>query len=92
MNFSHIDPTVRAWATNNRLHLSTQYKDAEVRSFELVGPAGHAQIWIEVEGDATTVYVWDYRKQKRCFAADSSTLEAVLDQALQVARGWCGNP
>jgi len=91
MNFAHIDPPLRAWANRNRLPLSTQYKDVEVRSFELAGSSGRAQIWIETD-NGVTVYVWDYRKQKQSFPADTSTLEAALDQALKVARRWCGNP
>ena len=92
MNFTKIDPTIRAWAARNRRPLSTQYQDAEVRSFELVGPSGRAQVWVEVEGDVVTVYAWDYRRQKQTFSSDPPTLEEALDQALQVAQGWCGNP
>jgi hypothetical protein len=91
MNFTKVDPAIRAWSSRSRVPLATHYQDAEVRSFELVGHAGRAQIWIEVDGDVATAYAWDYRKQKRSFAADASTLEAALDKALQVARGWCGS-
>jgi hypothetical protein len=91
MKFANVDPSIRSWAARNRMPLSTQYQDAEVRSFELVGPAGRAQIWVDDDG-GVTVYVWDYRKRKQSFTADPVTLEAVLDRALQVARGWCGTP
>ena len=91
MNFALIDAPIRSWATRNRLPLSTKYQDEEVRSFELVGTSGRAQIWIETNGDVT-VHVWDYRKRKQSFQCDAASVEAALDQALQVVRGWCGTP
>jgi len=88
MNFSRIDPVIRAWASRNQLPLSTKDKNSEVRSFELAVRIARAQIWVEVNGGAN-VYVWDYRKRKQSFAAEAGTLAAALDQALQVARDWC---
>ncbi len=87
MNFTQVDPVLLAWSSNNRIPLSTQYQDAEVRSFELVGTAGRAQIWVEVNGQVS-VHVWDYKKRKQSFAATVGTLEATLDQALAMARVW----
>ncbi len=91
MNFNTVDPVLRGWAAANRLPLSTHYQDVEVRSFEMAGRSGRAQIWVEVN-ETVTVYVWDYRKRKQSFASDGSTLGVALDQALQVARAWCGHP
>jgi hypothetical protein len=91
MNFSTVDAPIRSWAIRNRLTLLTQYQDAEVRSFGLVGPTGRAQIWVETNGDVT-VYVWDYRKRRQSFKCDASSVEVGLDQALRVARAWCGTP
>lgn len=88
MDFSRIDPVIRAWASRNQLPISTKYQNSEVRSFELAGRVERAQIWVEVDG-GPNVYVWDYRKRKQSFAAEPETLEAALDQALQVARNWC---
>jgi hypothetical protein len=90
MNYSAIDPILTAWATQNRVTLSTKYQDVEVRSFQLVWPGGRAQIWIEMN-DGMTVHVWDYRRLKQTFVADSSTLSDRLDQALRLARVWCGD-
>lgn len=91
MSFSAVDPTLKDWASRNRMPLSTRYQDADVRSFELVGPDGRAQIWVEVNMDIT-VHVGDYRKRKRVFPVDRSTLADGLDDALRVAKGWCGTP
>jgi hypothetical protein len=91
MNFSAIDPTLKDWASRNRVPLSTRYQDDDVRSFEVVGPDGRAQIWVEVNTDIT-VHVWDYRKRKRVFPVDGPTLANGLDDALRVARAWCGMP
>ena len=91
MNFAAVDATLKSWASRNRMPLSTQYQDADVRSFELVGPTGRAQIWVEVNGDVT-VHVWDYRKRKQTFSVDSSALSDGLDDALRVAKAWCGTP
>lgn len=62
-----------------------------MRSFELVGTAGRAQNWVETNG-SVKVCVWDYGKRKQSFDCDASSVESALDQALQVARGWCGMP
>ena len=57
----------------------------------IVGPDGRAQIWVEVDTDIT-VHVWDYRKRRQVFAVDGSTLANGLDDALRVAKTWCGTP
>jgi hypothetical protein len=90
MSFTAIDPALLAWSNRNRLPLSTTYQDAEVCSFELVGPSGRgrAQIWIEVDGGTITVCVWDYRKRKQSRDASAGDLEAILDDALRTARSW----
>ena len=87
MNFTQVDPVISSWSSTNRIPLATRYQDAEVRSFELVGGGGRAQIWVEVNGQIS-VHVWDYRKRRRSFVATLATLEASLDQALTVARSW----
>lgn len=91
VNFSAVDPTLRAWASRNCLPLCTKYRDADVRSFELVGPDGRVQIWVEINGE-TTVHVWDHRKRKQTFSVGESTLVDGLDNALRVARTSCGTP
>ncbi|MGB5193945.1 MAG: hypothetical protein WBN70_13255 [Polyangiales bacterium] len=91
MSFSAVDPTLKDWALRSRMRLSTQYQDAEVRSFELVGPNGRAQIWVEVSA-GITVHVWDYQQRSQVFAVDNSALADGLDDALRAAKAWCGTP
>ena len=90
MNFSQVDPTIHAWARANNLPLSIRYQDSDVRSFELVGPSGRAQLWVEVN-EQIKVCVWDFRKRKEFFVTELSGLDAALDRAARLARPWCGN-
>jgi hypothetical protein len=88
MNFTALDPAILAWSNRNRVPLSTKYQDAEVRSFELAGPSGRTQIWIEAVDGSITVHVWDYKKRKQSMPATADRLEAILDDALRMAQAW----
>lgn len=88
MNFTSIDSIIEQWSRDNDLPLYTQYREAEVRSFEVVLPTGERrQIWVENDGKLT-VSVWDYRKRRRDFAATPSNLRDQLDAALRQAKAW----
>lgn len=87
MNFAKVDPIISAWSCKNDMPLATLYQGAEVRSFELVGRLGRAQIWVEVN-EEICVHVWDYRERKQSFIATLATLDSALDRALAVARTW----
>ncbi len=89
MNFKQVDPGLRAWASKHQVSLATNYQDVEVRSVELVGPNGRAQVWVEVN-DLVAVHVWDYLERRQSFEGDVTTLEAHLDKALEAARSRCG--
>ncbi len=91
MNFSKIDPIIEKWSLHSGIPLSTNYQGVEVRSFELVGSVGRAQIWVEVD-DCITVQVWNYRRDKRKILATESSLLSVLDEALCIAKSWCNAP
>jgi hypothetical protein len=88
INFSLVDPAIKAWASRNGVSLSTQYQDTEVRSFQLTGPTGRAQIWVEVN-DQISIHVWDYQKRKQSFNLTTESVAACLDKALVIARAWC---
>ena len=90
MKFDKLDPSIRSWAKRKQIPFATQYQDVEVRSFEITGSAGRAQIWVDVEGNSTSVHVWDYRKRKQSFDV-LSKVEVELDRALEQARKWCGS-
>jgi hypothetical protein len=89
--FADIDPVLLAWAATNNLQLLTLFKDEEVRSFQLAGADGRAQIWIE-QKDGLTVEAWDYRKRRSSFPATPATLARALDEALTLTRQWSGSP
>ncbi len=86
--FEQIDPVIRQWSHERQLPLYTEYKETEVRSFEVPGSSGAAcQIWIEV-GHTLSVCVWDRADRRRTFETDASSLRGALDEALNVARRW----
>jgi hypothetical protein len=87
MNFAQIDLVLCTWASKNQVSFATHYRDVEVRSIELVGPNGRAQVWVEVN-ELVTVHVWDYLKRRQSFEADDANLAARLDAALMTARSW----
>lgn len=87
--FTEIDPVLQAWASRTEVQVSTRYQDTEVRSVELSGPAGRAQLWVDLDG-GITVKVWDYRERRQSFVTDHASLANDLKRALQVARQWCG--
>lgn len=91
MNFSRVDRTLKAWAAQNHLAFSTRHQDVDVRSIELAGPDGRAQIWVEVNGPIE-VHVWDYRKRRRTFSTEDAALAGALDEAFRTAKAWCGIP
>ena len=45
--YTPIDDALRQWAGRNGIHIATEYKDCEVRSFELATQFGSVQIGIE---------------------------------------------
>lgn len=91
MSYEKIDTTLYPWATKNRLHVYTQYKEYEVRSIEIVNAKGKkAQLWLDTCEDSTTVvvHIWDYKKRKREYSTDISLLSTVLDNAYNEASLW----
>lgn len=40
MRFADIDPILTGWSRENQIPLYTEYKDSEVRAFEIVGLSG----------------------------------------------------
>lgn len=46
-SYAPIDGDLRTWAAEKTFHLATEYKDCEVRSFEVATRFGSVQIWVE---------------------------------------------
>lgn len=91
MKFKSIDPSLEAWARVHALHISTKYKDSEVRSTDVVGSSGRKyQIWVEPSGTENSflVKVWDYKKRKAQFPASQANISEKLEEAWKTAQLW----
>jgi len=91
MSYEMLDPILERWAREHNLHVSTIYKDEEVRSIGVVSPHGKSfQLWLdEPEGNGrTVVHVWDYRKRRCDFAAGMSDFESQLERGYSEIKSW----
>ena len=91
MSYQVLDSILEGWAKKRGLHIYTTYKDEEVRSIDIVSPAGKRfQLWLDEPGrnGETTVHIWDYRKRKKDFNAVLSNLESQLERAYSEVKGW----
>ena len=64
--YAPVDAGIHAWAERHQLHLCTEYKDYEVRSFNIPHAHKNFQIWIDPpeNNGAVSVHGWD-RKNSR---------------------------
>jgi hypothetical protein len=88
MNYASIDSTIRNFARKHSLLISTVYKDAEVRSIEMVNSSGkRCQIWIDPpnSGGGVGVHAWDYKKMRK----DNIVPASVLSECLEDVYMWC---
>lgn len=91
MSYQMLDPILERWAKKRSLHVHTNYKDEEVRSIDIVSPAGKRfQLWLDKPEDDehTVIHIWDYRKRRSDFDADLSNLESQLERAYSEIMSW----
>lgn len=91
MSYQILDPLLERWAKNRGLHIFTEYKDEEVRSIDVVSPAGKRyQIWLDppASDGRTSVHAWDYRRRRESFDADLQNLESQLERAYSRVQSW----
>ncbi len=91
MSYKILDPTLERWRTKHGLHVHTTYRGEEVRSIDIVSPAGKRfQIWLDMPGSEgkIMVHVWDYQKRRREFDSDLSNLESQLERAYSEVKSW----
>ncbi len=50
-SFAPIGETLHKWSVENRVHIATEYKDCEVRSFEVATQFGSVQVWVDPQAD-----------------------------------------
>lgn len=88
--YSEIDPVIEAWRIRHSLHIYTVFKDAEVRSTELVNPAGKRwQIWVDPpDGQGVGVHAWDFKTMRHDTNVPISQLGEALDESVRVVRQW----
>lgn len=86
MNYKSIDAVLSRWSVSRSVPLLTQYKDEEVRAFEVVGKLSKRQfqIWIDQPDDhgKTTVHAWDRKKWRIDYEATVFALAEALDAVL----------
>jgi len=87
MNYESIDPVLSRWAVSRSVPLLTQYKDEEVRAFEIIGKKSKRQfqIWIDLP-DAhgrTMVHAWDRKKWRIDYETTAFALTEALDTLLK---------
>jgi len=90
MSYSTIDAVIKKWASDNKQVVLSQYKDCEVRSFEVFDDKGRKfQIWIDrPEGGFVDVHAWDYKKRRKDWRAPIGDLYSTLDEAFATVFQW----
>jgi len=85
-----IDGLLNDWADANRLQVSTDYRDEEVRSLDLVSRKGKRyQIWLDAPRNGRVgVHVWNYKERRVDLDIAQTELIAALDTVLSAAHQW----
>jgi len=81
--YKQVDRPFFEWAKSKNLHIYTQYKDYDVRSFDLVLSADLKwQIWLEPipESGKCTIQYWDYKTNKYRKTVKVDKLKDTLDK------------
>jgi len=91
MSYQQIDEVINAWATDLRLSVRKEFKDAEVRSTDVVSSSGaKCQIWIDPPNTESLVgvHVWNYKDKRADCSVSLSQLRDSLNDAYGTARSW----
>ena len=89
MSYSIIDDVLNKWASDNNQVLLSEYKDCEVRSFEVFDKSRKFQIWIDrPEAGFVGVHVWDYKKRRKDWRVLTTVLYPALDEAFATVFQW----
>jgi hypothetical protein len=93
MTYQLVDQALTEWLGSHPVHMSTEYKGEEVRSFDVVSPTGDkVQVWIDPlgSGDQVQVHVWDYRRRRQDLTGNIADVARLIDTAYETARQWLG--
>ncbi len=91
IDYSQIDPILYSWAQKHKLHIFTIYKDAVVRSVEIVSnSANRYQIWVDALNENNEVYIhaWDYKKKRTDIKSSLSELNEKLEEIFSTVLSW----
>lgn len=86
-SFGLVDGAIREWCRRHSLVLSTDYKDYDVRSVDVVGPGGKScQVWIDPPVNGTvTIHVWPYASPHERLTVGIEEISTALEQAYAMA-------
>lgn len=89
MSYITIDETLNKWASKNNQVLLSEYKDYEVRSFEVFDMGKKFQIWIDhPKGEFIEIHIWDYKKRRKDWSVRVNELCQILDEAIATVFEW----
>lgn len=89
MSYQLIDHIILQWTRSHSFHVSTIYKDEEIRSIDVINIKGERfQIWFDPPvGNHIGIHVWNYKNKKDRFKKDwlvkISDLESTLIEVLK---------
>jgi hypothetical protein len=85
--YALVDPAIRRWCEEHRLHLYTTNKDYDVRSVDVVGATGKkCQVWIDPPQSGTvTVNVWPFAPPHECITVPVDDIGPALERAYTLA-------
>jgi len=90
-DYSKIDPQIYSWAQKYKLHVLTFYKDADVRSVEIVdNSANRYQIWIDApdEKNEVIIHAWNYKKKRIDVKSSLSDFAGKLEEVYSSVLAW----
>ena len=90
MRFEDLDEMLTAWARRHGLHVSTEYKDEEVRSVAIVDDSGcEYQLWLDLlPPDRVKVTAWDYKNRRQTQICEQSELPEALEFVYGSVEQW----
>lgn len=90
MEFEQLDPPLAAWAKRHGLHVSTLYKDSEVRSVAIVDDAGcEYQLWLTLLSEnRVEVSAWNFGKRSVRRQCEASQLSEALESVYAAVEDW----
>jgi hypothetical protein len=90
-DYSKIDSQIYSWAQKYKLHVSAFYKDADVRSVQIVDNSANCyQIWIDApdEKNEVIIHAWNYKKKRIDVKSSLSDFADKLEGVYLTVLSW----